>query len=147
MRDEPNKESSNRSSIDRTKLESRSNDSNNYPRSPILSAEDRLRQRLVAGNENIRNINVSIEKFFKGWVEVESNKNTCYSIILIRFRTYFLSSSKLSKVAKKLGDDVLEIAAKAQLLWSVPGVALKPNMFCSLDFVKNFLCKWEGNSK
>ncbi|XP_006611019.1 uncharacterized protein LOC122711267 isoform X1 [Apis laboriosa] len=114
MRDEPNKESSNRSSIDRTKLESRSNDSNNYTRSPILSAEDRLRQRLVAGNENIRNINVSIDKFFKG--------------------------SKLSKVAKKLGDEVLEIAAKAQLLWSVPGVALKPNMFCSLDFVKSFLC-------
>lgn len=76
MRDEANKESSNRSSIDRTKLESRSNDSNNYPRSPILSAEDKLRQRLVAGNENIRNINVSIDKFFKGWVEVESNKNT-----------------------------------------------------------------------
>lgn len=66
MRDETtnNKESSNRSSVDRTKLESRSNDSNNYPRSP--SAEDRLRQRLVVGNENIRNINVSIEKFFKG---------------------------------------------------------------------------------
>lgn len=62
-------------------------------------------------------------------------------IILILSNVFFLSSSKLSKVAKKLGDEVLEIAAKAQLLWSVPGVALKPNMFCSLDFVKSFLCK------
>ncbi|XP_017762865.1 PREDICTED: uncharacterized protein LOC108552722 [Eufriesea mexicana] len=113
MKEEPNKEGLNQSSINRTRLESRLSDSNNY-HSSILSPEDRLRQRLVLGNGNIRNINVSIDKFFKG--------------------------SKLSKVAKQLDDEVLEIAAKAQLLWSVPGIALKPSMFCNLDSMKNFLC-------
>ncbi|XP_043522009.1 uncharacterized protein LOC122534963 isoform X1 [Frieseomelitta varia] len=118
IKEEPNRKSLNQSSINRTRLESKLNDPNNY-HSSVSSPEDRLRQRLVFGNGNIRNINVSIDKFFKG--------------------------SKLSKVAKQLDDEVLEIAAKAQLLWSVPGVALKPNMFCNLDSVKSFLCNSNEN--
>ncbi|CAL7934926.1 unnamed protein product [Xylocopa violacea] len=112
MKEEPDNVNLNQSSINRTKLESKLNDSNYYP--PIVRSEDDLKRRLVLGNENIKNINVSINKFFKG--------------------------SKLSRVARKLDDEVLEIAAKAQLLWSVPGIALKPDMFCSLDTMRNFLC-------
>ncbi|XP_017888061.1 uncharacterized protein LOC108629738 isoform X2 [Ceratina calcarata] len=113
MREEPNKASPDRSTINRTRLESKLTDSNDY-HSPTLTPEDRLRQRLVLGNGNIRNVSVSVDKFFKG--------------------------TELSKVAKELDDEVLEIAAKAQLLWSVPGITLRPHMFCSLDSVKNYLC-------
>lgn len=139
MKEEANKEGLNQSSINRTRLESRLSDSNNY-HSSILSPEDRLRQRLVLGNGNIRNINVSIDKFFKGWDQIPTS---------LSFQAFqrFLCSSKLSKVAKQLDDEVLEIAAKAQLLWSVPGIALKPSMFCNLDSMKNFLCKSERSYK
>ncbi|KOC69365.1 hypothetical protein WH47_09323, partial [Habropoda laboriosa] len=113
MKDEPITASSNEPVINRTRLESASNDSNSY-RSPMLTPEDRLRQRLAHENGNIRNMDVSVDKFFRG--------------------------SKLSKIAKILDEKVLEMAARAQLLWSVPGVALRPNMFCTLDTVKSFLC-------
>ncbi|CAK9834039.1 hypothetical protein ANTRET_LOCUS10630 [Anthophora retusa] len=113
IKDQPIMTSLNEPVINRTKLESASNDSNSY-RSSTLTPEDSLRQRLVQENGNIRNINVSIDKFFRG--------------------------SKLSKIAKMLDDKLLEMAAKAQLLWNVPGVALRPNMFCSLDAMKVFLC-------
>ncbi|XP_031832710.1 uncharacterized protein LOC116427017 isoform X2 [Nomia melanderi] len=76
--------------------------------------EDRLRERLTIKNDNIKNIDLSVEKFFR--------------------------SSKLSRIARGLKDDILEMAAKAQLLWSVPGIALKPSMYCALDTVKRFLC-------
>ncbi|XP_033187109.2 uncharacterized protein LOC117243207 isoform X1 [Bombus vosnesenskii] len=114
IKEEPNKGRLNQPSINGTRLESKLNDSNNY-HSWISSREDRLREQLVLANGNIRNVNVSIDKFFKG--------------------------SKLWKIAKELDDQVLEIAAKAQLLWSVPGVVLKPNMFCNLDSMKSYLCK------
>ncbi|XP_033335917.1 uncharacterized protein LOC117226058 isoform X2 [Megalopta genalis] len=79
--------------------------------------EDRIKERLRIANPNIKTVDLSVGRFFKG--------------------------SKLSRVAKSLDDDVLELAAKAQLLWSVPGIAVKPSMFCALDTVKRFLCNGE----
>lgn len=65
IKEEPNKGRLNQQSINGTRLESKLNDSNNY-HSLISSREDRLREQLVLANGNIRNVNVSIDKFFKG---------------------------------------------------------------------------------
>lgn len=59
------KESLNQSSINRTRLESKPNDSNSYHAS-VMTPEERLRERVVLGNGNVRNINVTIDRFFKG---------------------------------------------------------------------------------
>lgn len=79
-----------------------------------LTMEDGLRERLARVNSNIRNVNMSVEQFFRG--------------------------SKLSRIVSDLNDEALEIAAKSQLLWSVPGIALRPDMFCNLDSVKEYFC-------
>lgn len=65
IKEEPNKERLNQPSINGTRLKSKLNDSNNY-HSSISGREDKLRQQLVLANGNIRNVNVSIDKFFKG---------------------------------------------------------------------------------
>ncbi|KZC05715.1 hypothetical protein WN55_04655, partial [Dufourea novaeangliae] len=97
----------------KTSLETKLHGSFTNP-SMNLTPEERIRERLRIENGNIKNVNLSIEKFFRG--------------------------SKLSRIARSLSDEVLEMAAKAQLLWSVPGIVIKPNMYCSLDSVKRFLC-------
>ena len=107
-REEPFGASFNESIVNKTNSESRQYDSS------LLTMEDKLRERLARANSNIKNINVSIDRFFKG--------------------------SKLSKIVRELNDETLEIAAKSQLLWSVPGIAIQPNMFCNLDSLKEFLC-------
>ncbi|XP_078034735.1 uncharacterized protein LOC144468846 isoform X2 [Augochlora pura] len=81
--------------------------------------EDRIKERLRIANSNIKTVDLSVGRFFKG--------------------------SKLSRIANGLDDDVLELAAKAQLLWSVPGIAARPSMFCALDTVKRFLCNGDKN--
>ncbi|XP_076680894.1 uncharacterized protein LOC143375553 isoform X1 [Andrena cerasifolii] len=115
LKEEPLGKRSNEVSRNETKLETRLNDSLSTSHlSPGLTPEERLRERLVLANGNIRIINVSVEKFFKG--------------------------SKLSMGARALDDESLEMAAKTHLLWSIPGIALKPSMYCALDSVKRFLC-------
>lgn len=93
-------------------IDNNTNSDNNNSSPPTM--EDRLRVRLARANSNIRNVNVSIDEFFGG--------------------------SKLSKIVRDLNDQALEIAAKSQLLWSVPGITLKPDMFCNLDSVKEYFC-------
>ncbi|XP_076234223.1 uncharacterized protein LOC143179085 isoform X2 [Calliopsis andreniformis] len=116
LKDEPARTDVNASTADGAKLRFKPNGTiaNNHT-SLNQTPEELLKERLVFANANIRIINMSIDKFFRG--------------------------SKLSTIAKVLNDEVLEMAAKAQLLWSVPGVALRPNTYCVLDSMQRFLCK------
>ncbi|XP_053982097.1 uncharacterized protein LOC128878162 isoform X2 [Hylaeus volcanicus] len=115
LREEPVKRNSNEWIANRARLKLKLNDSVESSYFPKSTPEEQLRKRLASGETNIRNVNISIDKFFKG--------------------------TKLSHAVKGLNDEILEMAAKAQLLWTVPGIALKPNMFCALDSMKQFICK------
>ncbi|XP_076655447.1 uncharacterized protein LOC143360465 isoform X2 [Halictus rubicundus] len=85
----------------------------NNPDSPRTPG-DYIRDRLRIEISNVQAVDLTVGRFFNG--------------------------SKLSQVARGLNDDLLELAAKAQLLWAVPGIAAKPSMFCALDTVKRLLC-------
>ncbi|XP_076161605.1 uncharacterized protein LOC143143792 isoform X1 [Ptiloglossa arizonensis] len=114
LKEEPLKRDSNESIGNKTTLKSKPNDYFTSSHPLELTPEEQLRERLALENTNIKNVDISIDKFFKG--------------------------SKLFHVARHLKDEVLEMAAKAQLLWTTPGIALKPRMFCALDSMKQFLC-------
>lgn len=75
--------------------------------------EESLREGLVQAYEHVRATEASIGAFFAG--------------------------SKLAGIADSLDDGTLETAAKAQLLWTAPGIALDPSMHCSLKSVERFL--------
>ncbi|XP_076292958.1 uncharacterized protein LOC143215077 isoform X2 [Lasioglossum baleicum] len=85
-----------------------------YKDDSLKTTGDYIRERLRIQISNIQAADLTVERFFNG--------------------------SKLSQVASGLNDDLLELAAKAQLLWTVPGIAAKPSMFCALDTVKRLLC-------
>ncbi|XP_076624193.1 uncharacterized protein LOC143343303 isoform X1 [Colletes latitarsis] len=114
LKEQPFKENSTESIANKTRPESKLNDSIASNHLSKLTPEEQFEEQLVFGKSNIKRINVPIDKFFRG--------------------------TKLSHIAKHLNNEVLEMAAKAQLLWTVPGIALKPEMYCALDTMKRFLC-------
>lgn len=76
------------------------------------SKESGLGEKLAASYENVRSTDLSIEELFE--------------------------RSKLSEIAGRLDDGTLETAAKAELLWNAPGIALNPDSYCSLRFLERF---------
>ncbi|XP_043479311.1 uncharacterized protein LOC122509368 isoform X2 [Leptopilina heterotoma] len=86
-----------------------------------LSPEMLVRIKIANNNFNVRNIDLPMEQFFKG--------------------------SILQNVYKTLNNELIEMAARANILWNYPGIALNPKMFNSIDNVEKYFCKSEKMCK
>ncbi|XP_048508876.1 uncharacterized protein LOC105685332 isoform X2 [Athalia rosae] len=81
-----------------------------------LTSDDReSRKKLEEFNSNIKTIDVPIQRFFNG--------------------------SRLAGISDQLNEKILEMAARAYVLWNYPGVALDPALYHSLKYLKGYLCE------
>lgn len=66
LKEEPLKRDSNESIGNKTTLKSKPNDYFTSSHPLELTPEEQLRERLALENTNIKNVDISIDKFFKG---------------------------------------------------------------------------------
>ncbi|XP_012271704.1 uncharacterized protein LOC105695049 [Orussus abietinus] len=84
------------------------------------SSEERLRVELARRNLNLENLDLVLERFFRG--------------------------SKLSDSWRNMSLEDLETAARAHVLWNSPGIALDPGMYFGLKHARRFLCDVDPSS-
>ncbi|XP_046754068.1 uncharacterized protein LOC124416782 [Diprion similis] len=80
--------------------------------------DKKMREKLTSSLSNVKNIEVPIGRFFNG--------------------------SRLANVCNHLSKEMLEMAARAYMLWNFPGVALDPAFSPNLDSLKEYLCRDDG---
>ncbi|XP_046606802.1 uncharacterized protein LOC124298620 [Neodiprion virginianus] len=82
------------------------------------SSDKKMRKKLTSSLANVKNIEVPIGRLFNG--------------------------SRLANVCNHLSKEMLEMAARAYVLWNFPGVALDPEFSPNLESLKEYLCRDDG---
>ncbi|KAG7210444.1 hypothetical protein KM043_011975 [Ampulex compressa] len=76
--------------------------------------ENYYKHRLSAKYPNVHGIALSVEEFF--------------------------GEKEFFQFAQNLNDELLEVAVKIHLLWNSPGIILRPDMYCALEYMIHFIC-------